>query len=146
MSETDELAREGLTLAEWEEICDGCGKCCGFGGCNIACPALNVKTNRCTNYVERLEREICVSLRPGNILTLHSTGVLPDSCAYVLRAQKKPPLEHIEKAALMPFASAPLSVRRAYARNRRKWLKIVNETDIGKAFLERLEGVDSPTS
>lgn len=146
MSETDELAREGLTLAEWEEICDGCGKCCGFGSSNIACPSLNVKTNLCMNYADRLTREICGTLRPSNILVLHKKGVLPDSCAYVLRAQKKPPLENIEKAALMPFASAPLSVRRAYARNRRKWLKIVNETDIGKAFLERLEGVDSPTS
>ncbi len=116
-----------MTPDEWEAMCDGCGKCCAFGDSNVACPSLNVKTNRCIRYNGRLLREMCMPVIPSNVLTLHGMGVLPDSCAYVRHTLKKPPLETIEKAALMPFAKASLSVRRAYARNRRLYLKLLQE-------------------
>ena len=64
------------------------------------------------SYATRLKDYVCLEVTPSSVLPLYDKGILPDSCAYVRWAQKKPPLEVIEKAALKPLASAPLSVRR----------------------------------
>lgn len=112
-----------MTPKEWEDLCDGCGKCCAFGSSNVACPSFNVKTRRCMNYDKRLETEICSYVRPSNVLSLHGRGILPDSCAYVRHMKKEPPLEVIEEAALIPFALAPLSTRMKYKKARKKWLR-----------------------
>jgi uncharacterized cysteine cluster protein YcgN (CxxCxxCC family) len=112
-----------MTPDEWEAICDGCGKCCGIRTTNYACPALNCKTNRCMSYDTRLTDFVCREVTPSTIAPLWEAGVLPDSCAYVRRAQKKPPLEVIEKAALTPVASAPLSVRRHVWKQIKAWRK-----------------------
>ena len=116
-----------LSKDEWENLCDGCGKCCGFANSNFACPSLNVKTNRCRNYKKRFTTDICLSVRPDNVLNLHGRGILPDSCAYVRFVQKKPPLEVIESAALIPLELAPLSVRRRYKKARKRWLAMLAE-------------------
>jgi uncharacterized protein len=79
-----------MTKAEWESLCDGCGRCCllkvedeDTGDVyltRLACHLLNLGTCRCGNYVKR--REIvddCVSLEPDMVAKL---SWLPASCAY----------------------------------------------------------------
>ncbi len=96
--------------------------CCRFKNSEYCCPSFNVKTKQCMNYAERFSKEICLPVRPDNVLSLHAKGILPDSCAYVRHAKKKPPLEP-EEVALVPFALAPLSVRRRYEKARKRWLR-----------------------
>lgn len=84
-----------LSPAEWEALCDGCGKCClekiedGFTGeisyTNVACRLLDVGTCRCSRYAER-RRHVpnCVALTAETILTL---AWLPSTCAYRLLAE-----------------------------------------------------------
>ena len=52
-----------MTGAEWESVCDGCGKCClekledrrsgEISYTNVACRLLDVGTCRCSRYAER---------------------------------------------------------------------------------------------
>lgn len=79
-----------MTPAEWESLCDGCGKCClvkledmdtgAIYQSRVACRLLDTGTCRCSNYVDR-QRHVpdCVVLTPENILDL---PWIPDSCAY----------------------------------------------------------------
>lgn len=78
-----------MSEAEWESLCDGCGKCClhkledeETGRVHltvIACRLLDLTSCRCSAYGERsrLVPE-CVRVRPDNVLTL----ALPSSCGY----------------------------------------------------------------
>ena len=80
---------EKLTRAEWESLCDGCGKCClhkledeDTGRVHltmVACQLLDVASCRCTRYAER-KRLVpgCVRITPKNLRSLE----LPSSCAY----------------------------------------------------------------
>ena len=87
-----------LTAAEWEALCDGCGKCClhklededtgELFHTNVACKLLNLTTGRCTRYAERLRWvPDCVQLTPS---LARQANWLPPSCAYRLRAEGKP--------------------------------------------------------
>ena len=87
-----------LTAAEWEALCDGCGKCClhklededtgELFHTNVACKLLDLGTGRCTRYVGRLRWvPDCVQLTPG--LARHANW-LPPTCAYRLRAEGRP--------------------------------------------------------
>ncbi len=79
-----------LNAAEWEALCDGCGKCClhkledeesgRIYRTNVACRLLDLETGRCTNYPER-KRFVpdCVQLTPGLVGQL---DWLPGTCAY----------------------------------------------------------------
>ena len=87
-----------LSGAEWEALCDGCGKCClhkvededtgRIFSTNVACKLLDLKTTQCSDYRNRRAAvPDCVRLTPklaGEITWL------PDSCAYRLRAAGKP--------------------------------------------------------
>ena len=66
--------------AEWEALCDGCGKCCyrkyiqGRGKrerlyyTRVACNLLDVNTGRCTHYVDRFKLESdCTKLTKKNL-------------------------------------------------------------------------------
>jgi uncharacterized protein len=90
------LAR--LDRAQWEALCDGCGKCClhklededtgAFHPTNIACKLLDRDTGRCSDYRHR-RAYVPDCLR----LTASSVGKikwLPGTCAYRLRAEGKP--------------------------------------------------------
>ena len=113
---------------EWEELCDGCGKCCGLikrpGG--VACPGLDTLTNRCTVYENRHQKELCLPVTPSNTMTLHRNGILPDSCAYVRYMQRKP-LARDDTGRVIPvegyanyisFRIAPSEIGRNYLKAR----------------------------
>ena len=89
---------ETLDRAQWEALCDGCGKCClhkvedadtgDVYPTNVACRLLDRETARCSNYRQRRAFvPDCLRLTPGKI---RSIGWLPMTCAYRLRAEGQP--------------------------------------------------------
>ena len=87
-----------MNRAEWESLCDGCGRCClnklededtgEFHYTRTACKLLDLKTCQCTDYKNRATRvSDCVKLTPRNVKTL---GWLPPTCAYRLIDEGKP--------------------------------------------------------
>ena len=79
-----------MTRAEWESLCDGCGRCClmkledintgRIYYTDIACRLFDCKTCRCTDYAHRMRRvRDCLKLTPKRAA---SYGWLPHSCAY----------------------------------------------------------------
>jgi uncharacterized cysteine cluster protein YcgN (CxxCxxCC family) len=81
-----------MTPAEWESLCDGCGKCClmkleyedtgEIDWTNVACRLLDHSTCRCKSYALRqVLVEDCVSLTPDNVGTI---TWLPATCGYRL--------------------------------------------------------------
>lgn len=90
------LAR--MSRAQWESLCDGCGKCCvhklededtgAMFPTNVCCRLLDPATARCGDYRNRraLVPE-CVRLTPER---LGQIDWLPDSCAYVKVARGQP--------------------------------------------------------
>jgi uncharacterized cysteine cluster protein YcgN (CxxCxxCC family) len=83
---------EELSLAEWESLCDGCGKCCllkleyedtgEIDRTNVACRLLDPATCRCRDYANRRALvEDCIHLTPDMI---HNLSWLPATCAYRL--------------------------------------------------------------
>ena len=81
-----------MTAAEWESLCDGCGRCClnkledidtgEIAWTDIACRLLDGETCRCKNYKNR-RRLVpdCVKLTPESVADL---SWLPPTCAYRL--------------------------------------------------------------
>jgi uncharacterized cysteine cluster protein YcgN (CxxCxxCC family) len=87
-----------MTSAEWESLCDGCGKCClvkledldtaEIYHTDLACKLLNINACRCSDYKNRQKQvDDCVKLDHKN---LESIQWLPDTCAYKLIEQGKP--------------------------------------------------------
>ncbi|WP_428248466.1 YcgN family cysteine cluster protein [Ferrovibrio sp.] len=79
-----------LTTAEWESLCDGCGKCCLYRlededegtleATNVACRLLDCKSGACSNYAKR--KEIvpdCIKLTPAVVAKM---DWLPATCGY----------------------------------------------------------------
>ncbi|MCB1378987.1 MAG: YcgN family cysteine cluster protein [Alphaproteobacteria bacterium] len=86
-----------LTRAEWELLCDGCGRCClnklededtgEFLYTRAACKLLDLGTCRCLDYENRSAAvPDCVTLTPANVRSL---GWLPATCAYRLLDEGK---------------------------------------------------------
>ena len=86
-----------MTPAEWESLCDGCGKCCllkledpdtaEIAYTDVACHLLHLGTCRCGNYPERKTIVTdCVVLSPETIATLRW---MPSTCAYRLLDEGK---------------------------------------------------------
>jgi len=93
-----ELPLGALTRAEWEALCDGCGKCClhkledadtgEIHPTNVACKLLDRRSGRCSDYRNRKAYvPDCVRLDLGR---LQAIDWLPATCAYRLRADDKP--------------------------------------------------------
>lgn len=89
---------EELSRAEWEALCDGCGRCClhkledaetGRIYCtNVRCRLLDPATCRCIDYANRRARvPDCVRLTPALVPRL---DWLPRSCAYRCVAEGRP--------------------------------------------------------
>ncbi len=87
-----------MTQAEWEAVCDGCGKCClhkledadtgHIVHTEVACRYLDVRTCTCTEYERRgTVNPECVQLTPDEAATLRW---LPPTCAYRLLARGEP--------------------------------------------------------
>ena len=82
-----------LTRAEWEQLCDGCGRCClvklededtgAIYHTSVACKLLDQQSCRCGDYPRR-RRYVpdCVRL---TLEKLADIPWLPPTCAYVLR-------------------------------------------------------------
>lgn len=90
---------EQMSQAEWEALCDGCGKCClnkledGDTGevalTRVACRLLDDTTCRCSQYDIRHQFvPDCIVLRPGNIA--ENAYWMPETCAYKLLWQGNP--------------------------------------------------------
>lgn len=87
-----------MSRAEWESLCDGCGKCCvhkledeetgELYPTNVACRLLDRRSGRCTDYKHRkaLVPE-CVRLVPEKLDTI---DWLPSTCAYLLLHRGEP--------------------------------------------------------
>jgi len=81
---------EEMSQAEWESLCDGCGRCClhklrdddtqEIAWTNVACRLLNTESCRCGDYSNRRARvPDCVQLTPQEVKHI---DWLPPSCAY----------------------------------------------------------------
>jgi uncharacterized protein len=92
------LPLEKLDRAQWEALCDGCGKCClhkledddtgELYPTNVACKLLDRRTSRCSDYRHRHAYvPDCVRLTPAK---LREIDWLPPTCAYRLRDEGKP--------------------------------------------------------
>jgi uncharacterized cysteine cluster protein YcgN (CxxCxxCC family) len=87
-----------MTAAQWESLCDGCGRCClhklqdaytdRIYYTSIACRLLDADRCRCRRYSDRQQLvDDCVVLTPAQIGNL---GWLPPTCAYRLLDEGKP--------------------------------------------------------
>ncbi len=85
---------ETLNAQEWEQLCDGCGKCClhklqdeetdELYYTSVACRFLDTDDIRCTCYQQRAEKNPdCLIIQPDNIAAM--IDWLPQTCAYRLR-------------------------------------------------------------
>ena len=79
-----------MDAAEWESLCDGCGRCClhklrdddtgEIAWTNVACRLLDGQSCRCSDYAQRQRRvPDCVQLTPEAVADI---DWLPPSCAY----------------------------------------------------------------
>lgn len=86
---------EEMSAAEWESLCDGCGKCClsklededtgDIYFTTVGCRLLDAQACRCRDYANRTALvSDCVRLTPQNVRTL---SWLPSTCAYKLIAE-----------------------------------------------------------
>ncbi|SIN60154.1 hypothetical protein SAMN02745824_0603 [Parasphingorhabdus marina DSM 22363] len=89
---------ETLDRAQWEALCDGCGKCCLIKAededdgkiymTNIACKLLDIEQARCSDYRRRrFYVPDCVRLTRTK---LDQFDWLPESCSYRMRARNEP--------------------------------------------------------
>lgn len=88
-----------MTQAEWEALCDGCGKCCmnkledeetsEVALTNIACRLFDDSTCRCGQYEIRHQFvPECIVLKPSNLD--RNLYWMPETCAYKLLRTGKP--------------------------------------------------------
>ncbi|WP_380873082.1 UPF0260 protein [Sphingomonas sp. DBB INV C78] len=87
-----------MDRAQWESLCDGCGKCCvhkleddetgQLYPTNIACRLLDRRSGQCRDYKHRRAYvPECVRLTPT---LLRKIDWLPTTCAYRLIDEGKP--------------------------------------------------------
>lgn len=87
-----------MTAAEWESLCDGCGRCClvklededtgQIHFTDVACLLFDGSTCRCGDYKNRTKKvSDCVKLTPQNVGELNW---LPHTCAYRQLAEGRP--------------------------------------------------------
>jgi uncharacterized protein len=94
----EEKPLAAMNRAEWESLCDGCGKCClhkledeetgEVFPTNVACRLLNRRESVCRDYKNRRTYvPDCVRL---DATKLQQLEWLPSTCAYRLLADGKP--------------------------------------------------------
>jgi uncharacterized cysteine cluster protein YcgN (CxxCxxCC family) len=88
---------EEMTDAEWESLCDGCGRCClvkledeetgAIHVTDVRCTLLDDASCRCRDYANRAARvPDCVRLTPE---VVRSISWLPPTCGYRLAHEGK---------------------------------------------------------
>lgn len=94
----ERLPLDKLDRGQWEQLCDGCGKCClhkleddetgEILPTNVACRLLDRRQAQCRDYPNR-KRHVpdCLRLDASNV---HVVEWLPSTCAYRLVAEGKP--------------------------------------------------------
>ncbi len=110
-----------MDRAQWEALCDGCGKCClhkleddvtgEVHATNVACRLLDSHTALCTDYRHRRAHvPECMRLTPQSLATI---GWLPSTCAYRLLAegQTLPPWHYLVSGDREMVHSAGISTR-----------------------------------
>ncbi len=86
-----------MSEAEWESLCDGCGKCCTISledadtgelyRTDVSCKLFDGATCQCSDYANRKQFvPDCVKLTPKIVPKL---DWLPPTCAYRLVAEKR---------------------------------------------------------
>jgi uncharacterized cysteine cluster protein YcgN (CxxCxxCC family) len=87
-----------MNTAEWEALCDNCGKCCVISIedvdsgelylTDVSCKLFDSKKGQCGDYANRKKLvPDCVKLTPKNVPKL---DWLPQTCAYRLVEEKRP--------------------------------------------------------
>ena len=87
-----------MSQSEWEQLCDGCAKCClhklededtgELYGTNVVCQYLDQETCQCNDYKNRsVLVPDCITLTSQN---LEQVYFMPSSCSYRLLAEGKP--------------------------------------------------------
>jgi uncharacterized cysteine cluster protein YcgN (CxxCxxCC family) len=89
-----ELPLGELTRAEWEALCDGCGRCClhkiedadtgAIEHTNVACKLLDCESAQCKDYRNR--RAFVPDCLRLTLKIVEDVPWLPSTCAYRLRA------------------------------------------------------------
>lgn len=110
-----------LDRAQWEALCDGCGKCCVHKledeetgellPTNVSCRLLDRTTAQCSNYKHRHAYVAeCVRLTPAKLAEI---DWLPSSCAYRLREEglPLPPWHYLVSGDRDSIHRAGMSVR-----------------------------------
>lgn len=93
-----ELPLAELNQAQWEALCDGCGRCClkklidssdeSIHYTRVVCRYLDTERGRCRQYTKRQKLvPDCLVLDLEMLPQLHW---IPDTCAYRLRYENKP--------------------------------------------------------
>ncbi len=89
----EDVPLDKLDRAQWEALCDGCGKCClhklededtgELFPTNVACRLLDRRSGQCSNYRHRHAYvSECVRLSMRNVDMIEW---LPSTCAYLVR-------------------------------------------------------------
>jgi len=84
-----------MTDAQWESLCDGCGRCClhklrdedteELAFTNVSCRLLDTGSCRCSRYETRRDWvPDCVSLTPASLAAI---DWLPPTCGYRVLAE-----------------------------------------------------------
>ncbi len=92
-----ELPLDDLNTAEWESLCDGCGRCClkKFADedsdeivyTRVVCRYFDEQSSQCGCYEDRSALvPDCLDVRK---MDLEKSNWMPDSCAYRLRFEGK---------------------------------------------------------
>ncbi|NKB76183.1 MAG: hypothetical protein GKR96_03835 [Gammaproteobacteria bacterium] len=92
-----------LNQQQWENLCDGCGRCClvklqdedtnQLYYTNLSCEFLDQDTCRCTQYSDRKNKKPeCIVLSKQNLDVLEW---MPITCAYRRFDRGEAPLNHL---------------------------------------------------
>lgn len=132
--ETTALA--DLSQAQWESLCDGCGRCClhklededtgKVYFTSVGCRLLDTHSCRCRNYSQRFTQvPDCIVLKPDN---LAGSTALPTSCAYRRLAEGRslPDWHPLISGAPDSVYDAGISVRD----------RVISETQLAKENFE----------
>lgn len=87
-----------MTRAEWESLCDGCGKCClvklqdaetdEISYTDVACKLLDCGSCRCSDYANR--KKIVPDCVVLSVKLVSQLQWMPSTCAYRLLKEGKP--------------------------------------------------------